>query len=70
MDPVEEIEVAITNLPPEEYRRLVDWFHARDQTRWDEQLERDSATGKLDWLFREAENDSGQGLVRDWPPAR
>jgi len=70
MDRVEEIEAAITNLPPEEYRRLVEWFRAREQTRWDEQMDRDSAAGKLDFLFREAETESAQGLGRDWPPPK
>ena len=68
MDRVEEIEAAITSLPEEEYRRLVDWFRAREQARWDEQMDRDSAAGRLDFLFREAESESAQGLVRDWPP--
>jgi len=68
MDRVEEIETAIASLPPEEYRRLVEWIRAQDQARWDEQMDRDSATGKLDFLFREAEEESAQGLVRGWPP--
>jgi hypothetical protein len=70
MDRVEEIEAAITNLRPEEYQRLVDWFRAQDQTRWDEQMDRDSAAGKLDFLFREAVDESAQGLTRDWPPPK
>jgi hypothetical protein len=70
MDRVEEIEAAITSLPPEEYRRFVDWFRAREQTRWEEQIDRDSAAGKLDFVFGEAENESAQGLVRDWPPPK
>ena len=70
MDRVEEIEAAITCLPPEEYRRLADWFSAREQTRWDEQIDRDSAAGRLDLLFREAELESGPGLLRSWPPER
>ena len=49
MDRVEEIETAIASLPPEEYRRLVDWIRAQDQARWDEQMGRDSTAGKLDW---------------------
>jgi hypothetical protein len=67
MDRVEEIEAAITSLPPEEYLRVVDWLRAREQSRWDEQMDRDSSAGKLDFLFREAENESAQGLLRDWP---
>ncbi len=70
MDRVEQIEAAITSLPPNEYRRLVDWFRAREQGRWDDQMDRDSATGRLDELFREAEGEAVQGLVRDWPSAK
>ena len=70
MDRVEEIETAIAGLAPEEYRRLVDWFRTREQTRWDEQMDHDSVTGKLEFLFREAESESKQGLVRDWPPSK
>jgi len=68
MDRVEEIEDAITSLPPEEYRRLFDWFRARKQARWD--MDQDSVAGKLDSLFSEAESESAQGLVRDWPPRK
>ncbi len=64
MDRVEEIEAAISQLPPDEYRRLVDWFRAREQALWDEQLDADSASGRLDDLFRESEDEG----VRDWPP--
>ncbi len=67
MDRVEEIETAITQLPPEEYRRLADWFRTREQARWDEQMDQDSASGKLDFLFSEADGESDQGLVRGWP---
>ncbi len=67
MDKVEEIEAAINSLPPEEFQRIVQWFHALEQTRWDEQMDRDSSTGALDFLFEEAENESAQGLVREWP---
>ena len=65
MDRVEEIEAAITRLPAEEYQRLVNWFRTREQARWDQQMDGDSAEGKLDFLFQEAESESRQGLVRD-----
>jgi len=70
MDRVEEIEAAIASLPPEEFRRLAQWFRAREQAQWDEQLDSDSASGQLDFLFDEAENESRQGLVREWPPRK
>lgn len=67
MSRVEDIEAAIEGLPPEEYRRIVQWFRLREQSRWDEQLDSDSVTGKLDFLFDEAEAESAKGLLRDWP---
>ena len=67
MDRVEEIEAAIDGLPPEEYQRIVQWFRVREQERWDEQMDRDCSTGKLDFLFEEAENESAKGLLREWP---
>ena len=70
MERVEEIEAAITNLPPEHYRRLVDWFRAREQARWDEQIDKDSVAGKLDFLFNEAEREPAHGLVHPWPPSK
>jgi len=69
MDRVEEIETAIASLPEEEYRRLVDWIQSREQTRFDEQMDQDSVSGKLDFLFTEAKVESEQGLVRGWPPS-
>ena len=68
MGRVEQIEAAIAGLPPEEYRRIVQWFRVREQTRWDDQLDSDSAAGKLDFLFDEAESESTKGLLREWPP--
>jgi hypothetical protein len=67
MDRVEQIEAAINSLAPEEYQRLVEWFRTREQARWDEQMDADSSTGKLDFLFEEAERESAQGLLREWP---
>jgi len=55
MDRVEEIEAAVSDLAPEEYQRFAEWFRAREQTRWDEQVDRDTLAGKLDFLFEEAE---------------
>jgi len=65
MDRVEEITVAIDQLPPEEYRRFVKWFREREQAEWDRQIDADSAAGKLDFLFAEADSESGDGSLRD-----
>jgi hypothetical protein len=67
MDRVEEIEAAIHNLPLEEYHRLADWFREFEQSRWDAKIDEDSSAGRLDFLFEEAETESAQGLLRQWP---
>ena len=69
MDRVEEIEAAIDRLAPEEFSRIAKWFRQRDEALWDRQLDSDSASGKLDFLFEEAESESERGLLTDWPPS-
>lgn len=70
MDRVEEIEAAIKSLPPEEFRLIAQWFRELKRTRWDAQIDQDSSAGKLDFLFAEAESESAQGLLREWPPRK
>jgi hypothetical protein len=64
---IEEIEAAIEGLSAEEYRRIVQWFRTREERRWDDQLDSDSSSGKLDFLFDEADSESAKGLLRGWP---
>ncbi len=54
MTKVQEIQAAIQSLPREEYVRLRQWFSERDWEQWDQQIEADSAAGKLDFLLKEA----------------
>ena len=68
MGRIKEIEAAIDGLPPEEYRRIVQWFRVREQRRWDRQLDADSSAGKLDFLFDKVESESVKCLLREWPP--
>ncbi|HEY3840734.1 MAG TPA: hypothetical protein VGL72_29380 [Bryobacteraceae bacterium] len=68
MGSVKEIEAAIENLPPGEFTQIVQWIRERDQALWDIQLDADSAAGKLDSLFAEAQPDDPSGL-REWPAA-
>ena len=73
MDRVEDIEAAIQHFPPEEDRSrpVVQWFLAREQTRWDEQMDRDSSAGKLDFcLFDEADCESAQEPIGSGLPPK
>jgi hypothetical protein len=70
MDRVEEIESEIEALAPEEFSRIARWFRERDQALWDRQVDADSVSGKLDFLFEEAAHESGHGLLRKWPASK
>ena len=67
MDRVEEIELKIDALSPQEYSRCAHWFREREQALWDAQMDADSVSGRLDFLFEEAAKESSQGLLREWP---
>ena len=51
---LQEIEKEISILPPQEFSNLRKWFYSKDLEKWDEQIEMDSSTGKLDFLIDEA----------------
>ncbi len=67
MSKVEEIERAIEQLPPRDVTKLASWLLKRDNAEWDRQLEKDSATGRLDFLFEQAESERKADKLRDWP---
>ena len=62
---VEEIQAAITSLPPEQYVQLRDWFSERDWEQWDRQIEADAKSGKLDFLIHEALAEKAKGNLRE-----
>ena len=65
---VEEIEHAIRALGSSEFAQIAECFHALEQERWDAELDRDSSSGKLDFLITEAQEDRKHGRLTDWPP--
>src|SRR6266852_2988838 len=64
MSRVEELQMAIVSLAPEEYARLRQWFAERDWEQWDRQIEEDAQVGKLDFLIEEAMAEKAQGRLR------
>ncbi|MGA2062922.1 MAG: hypothetical protein ABSG67_20810 [Thermoguttaceae bacterium] len=64
MTSIEQIEQAVASLPLDEYRQFRNWFIERDWAAWDQQIEADSISGKLDFLMREAEEEKQQGRLR------
>ena len=64
MTKLREIELAIDSLPEEEYGEFRRWFLERDWTKWDRQIEADSASGKLDFLLMEAQEAKAKGTLK------
>ncbi|MDP1546823.1 MAG: hypothetical protein Q8L87_12430 [Anaerolineales bacterium] len=62
---ITEIEQAITQLSPQDYSRLREWFEEFDAQEWDEQIERDALSGKLDKLAEQAISDYRAGKARE-----
>ena len=54
MPKVEDIKQEIEKLSEEEYRQIRNWLLEKDWTKWDEEIERDSAEGNLDFLIEQA----------------
>ena len=57
MSNIDAIKKTIETLSPDDYGKLRQWFSERDWERWDEQIENDSKSGKLDFLVKEAEEE-------------
>ncbi len=62
---VEQLQREIEALPPKEFMRLRQWFADKDWERWDKQVEKDSAAGKLDFLRQEALSAKAHKKLRD-----
>ncbi len=60
-----EIEQAITQLSHQDYRRLRAWLEEFEAQQWDEQIERDAKSGKLDKIAEKALNEYRAGKARE-----
>jgi len=58
---IEEIENEIVNLPQDQLRKFRAWYESFDSKAWDEQIEHDVMTGKLDALANAAIADHEAG---------
>jgi hypothetical protein len=62
-----EIKTAIEHLSFEERAKLAAWLHGWSDDDWDEQMKRDVASGKLDSVLHEVEEDIKAGRTREMP---
>ena len=58
---VEQIEKAITQLPPKELAELMSWLEEYHAQVWDKQIEEDLEAGRLDKVLAEVEEDYTAG---------
>ncbi len=65
MTRIEAIQAEIESLSSDDFARLREWIAQRDWQNWDQQIERDSAAGKLDFLLKEAQAAKRQGELRE-----
>ena len=49
-----DLEKAVATLPPDQLAKFRDWFEAFDAARFDEKVERDAKSGKLDRVAEQA----------------
>ena len=62
-----EIKTAIEQLSFEQRAELAAWLHGWEDDEWDEQMKRDVASGKLDVVLQEVEEDIKAGRLRELP---
>jgi len=64
MENLERIKEEIELLPENDFIQLRKWFSEKDWKNWDRQIEKDSMSGKLDFLMKEALEDKEKGKLR------
>lgn len=65
MSKMDDIKAAAAALSTEELAKLRAWLEDLEEQRFDEQIERDAKSGKLDKLAERALNNLRAGRVRD-----
>ena len=58
---VEELEVVVSHLSPEELARFSEWFEEFLAEQWDRQIEADASAGRLDAAGQRADDDFEAG---------
>lgn len=64
MSSVEEIEIAVTQLPQADFSRFRAWLADYENDLWDRQIADDSDAGKLDALISRAQDHIKNGRIK------
>ncbi|MDZ4689227.1 MAG: hypothetical protein SH850_29475 [Planctomycetaceae bacterium] len=58
---LQELEAAVTDLPPEDLQTFAQWFEQYLADAWDRRIEADAVAGRLDRLIERADADFNSG---------
>ncbi len=61
MNSLQEIEAALSKLPPEDFEEVARWIEARREAAWEQQLEKEIASGNLDQAWARAQDEIAAG---------
>jgi hypothetical protein len=62
---IEDIENAVAKLPPDQFAKFRAWFDEFEAARFDQKIERDAKSGKLDGMAGQALDDFRKGHARE-----
>ena len=62
---ITEIEQAIAQLSLQNFSHLREWFEEFEAQQWDEQIERDAKSGKLDKIAEQALSEYRAGKAKE-----
>lgn len=65
MPEIRELERAVEKLSPEDYAEFRRWFLQKDWEVWENQIEDDSQSGRLDFLLDEAQDEDDRRPIND-----
>ncbi|MGB7789595.1 MAG: hypothetical protein WBL39_00150 [Terrimicrobiaceae bacterium] len=68
MSTIEEIEVAIEQLPRDQLFKLATWISSKFADEWDKQIQEDIEAGRLDHLAQDALSEFYAGRTTTFPP--
>ena len=64
---VQEIQSAITQLPPDELADLLEWIEEFEEQAWDSQIARDAKSGKFNSIRERVRNQRKAGECQPLP---
>ena len=65
MSKIDELKADIERLPSEELAELFRWLSEKEWESWDQEIEADSQSGRLDFLVREAHEEKAKGTLKE-----